>query len=392
MPTFLVIGAANFYGRALLQQLWRERPADGSWEIRGVDKVLPQLAAFPADVLAQYATIDYRMGNLRCAAFLAQAFARDDGRAWDFVFHFGGELKFGQAAHVYDHDVRQLAARVAQLSRRHGARVLVQLSTALVLAAGGGLRGEDAAADAHASALAQSHADAEASARAAGVPAVVLRPALCYGPGDRQNAAPMLIMAQLSRCGAGGCEGSGSGGVGGARAMPVLWDPGLRISTVHVADVAAAALAAARWQQARAGAGAAVFHVADPGDTTNARLARAVGALFGVEPSFPSGAANFIAKRLAPAELAEEVNQSLLGPWMRLLAAHGLSNSPLSPYMDPEHPYCRLESHPRGVDGSRITRTPGLAFSYRYPALSPEALRQVVEEFQAVGLWPAIPI
>ncbi|KAJ2689679.1 hypothetical protein IWW39_001271 [Coemansia spiralis] len=376
MPAFLIIGAANFYGRALVEQLCAERPDDGSWEIRGVDKVLPQLASFPGDVLALYATIDYRMGNLRCAAFLAQAFARDDGRAWDFVFNFGGEQKFGQAAHAYDQDVRQLAARVAELSR--GARVLVHLSTALVFgAAANAACAEDAAADALGP-LARSHADAEASARAAGVPAVVLRPALCYGPGDRQNAAPMLIMGQLSRA--------------GGSAMPVLWDRGLRISTVHVADVARAALAAGRWQQARGGAGAAVFNVADGGDTTNGQLAQAVGALFGVEPSFQNVAVNFMAKRLGSAELAEEVNQSLLGPWMDLLAAHGVANSPLSPYMDPEHPYCRLDAQPRGVDGSLITRTPGLCFAYQHPRVSPEALRPVVEEFQRVGLWPAIPI
>ncbi|KAJ2446621.1 hypothetical protein GGF42_005645 [Coemansia sp. RSA 2424] len=389
MPSILVFGAANFYGRALTQLLCRERQqqqqAQDAWEIRGVDKALPALAAFPADVLALYATIDYRMGNLRCGAFLEQAFRRDDGRRWDYVFNFACELKFGQADHVYDQDVRQLAARIAQLAGAARAGVLVHLSTALVL---GGNSNAQCAEDApglapgEGSVLAQCHADAEASARAAGVPAVVLRPALCYGPGDRQNAVPMLIMAQLSRAG------------GDAR-MPVLWDKDVRISTVHVADVAAAALAAARWRvsaDVSLDPAAATFNLADPGDTTNARLAQAVGALFGVEPSFQNAAVSFLVKRLKTAELAEEVNQSLLGPWMDLLAAHGVANSPLSPYLDHEHPYCRLDAQPRGVDGARIARTPGLAFAYQHPRLDAAALREVVEEFQAVGLWPAIPL
>ncbi|KAJ2329590.1 hypothetical protein GGI00_003905, partial [Coemansia sp. RSA 2681] len=56
MPSILVFGAANFYGRALTQLLCREREQqqqkqapDDAWEIRGVDKALPALAAFPAD-------------------------------------------------------------------------------------------------------------------------------------------------------------------------------------------------------------------------------------------------------------------------------------------------------------------------------------------------------
>ncbi|KAJ2894823.1 hypothetical protein GGI21_005235, partial [Coemansia aciculifera] len=96
MPSFLVFGAANFYGRALIQHLCHERlkQTDGTiWEIRGVDKVLPQLASFPDNVLGLYSTIDYRMGNLRCREFLSQAFEKN--RRWDYVFNFAAEHKFG---------------------------------------------------------------------------------------------------------------------------------------------------------------------------------------------------------------------------------------------------------------------------------------------------------
>ncbi|KAJ1923447.1 hypothetical protein GGI13_000740 [Coemansia sp. RSA 455] len=380
MPTCLVFGSANFYGRALTQLLCRERQqSTDTWEIRGVDKILPQLASFPADVLALYSTIDYRMGNLRCRGFLEQAFQRDDGKPWDFVFNFAAEHKFGQSDQVYDQDVRQLSANIAALASQHSVGVLVQLSTALIFAATSNSQcAEDSVVDGvQTTVMAKCHVDAEASARQAGVPVVILRPALCYGPGDRQNAVPMLIMAQLSK-------------QEGDNRMPVLWDKDLRISTVHVSDVAAAALASARWHYNKSAT--VVFNLADSGDTTNARLAQAVGGLFGVEPSFQNVAVNFIVKRLKTAELAEEVNQSLLGPWMDLLAANGVSNSPLSPYLDQEHPYCRLDSQPRGVDGSRIANTSGLKFEYQYPRLSPAALREMVEEFQAVGLWPAIPI
>ncbi|KAJ2811071.1 hypothetical protein FBU31_007851, partial [Coemansia sp. 'formosensis'] len=173
MPTCLVFGCANFYGRALTQLLCNERQGGLGWEIRGVDKVLPQLASFPAPVLGLYSTIDYRMGNLRCADFLAQAFVRDDGKGWDYVFNFAAELKFGQSDHVYDQDVRQVSANIAQLASKHAVGVLVQLSTALVFSSSSNTAATEESAVGGATVLARCHADAEASALQAGVAAVV---------------------------------------------------------------------------------------------------------------------------------------------------------------------------------------------------------------------------
>ncbi|KAJ1829986.1 hypothetical protein IWW55_000255 [Coemansia sp. RSA 2706] len=381
MPSVLVVGAANFYGRAVIEQLCgsRDRAAGEAWEIRGADKVLPQLAGFPAETLALYETIDYRMGNLRSRAFLAQAFARDAGR-WDVVVNVACEYKFGQAAAAYAQDVSRLAADVAELAAEHGAGALVHLSTAHVYRAGSAANaphGEDDPVE-PSNELAACHMRAEAAVRAvAALPAlVVLRPALSYGPGDRQNVVPMLISAQLSRV--------------QAQPMPVLWERDLRVSTVHVADVARACIHAGRWAGSQPAGSVRVFNLADPGDTTNARLAQAVAELFAVKPGFQNAAVNFIAKRLKTAELTEEVNESLLGPWMQLLREHGAANSPLSPYLDQEHPYCRLELCPLAVDGSAICRA--LDFAYAHPQVCPDALRPMVVEFQQLGLWPNIPL
>ncbi|KAJ2759807.1 hypothetical protein H4S06_002047 [Coemansia sp. BCRC 34490] len=402
MPTFLVFGCANFYGRALIQHLCdrRDEAPDGAgWTIRGVDKVLPRLASFPEATLKLYDSFDFRMGNLRSAEFLEQAFAPENSSSgtWDYVFDFAPECKFGQADQVYKQDVFQTAVRIAQLALRQKAKALVRLSTAHIFSSESvssssssssantdvnRRHAEDDALEAP-NALVRWHVRAEEELRAiaaAGLATVILRPALCYGPGDRQNVVPMLISAQLSRA--------------AGEKMPVLWDKTLRVNTVHVADVARAAVATALWWS---GAHTpqipvAVFNLADPGDTTNAKLAAAVGRLFDVEPSFHNSAFNFIAKKLKTAELAEEVNESLLGPWMDLLARHGAENSPLSPYLDQEHPYCRLEHWPLGVDGSKIATTPGLDFSYSYASVSAEALRPIVEEFQLLGLWPNIPL
>ncbi|KAJ2830612.1 hypothetical protein IWW50_000151 [Coemansia erecta] len=379
MPSVLVLGSANFYGRAVIEQLCSE--PSSTWTIRGVDKVLPQLASFPAKTLALYDTFEYRMGNLRSADFLEQAFARADGQVWDYVINLGAEYKFGQTAGVYEHDVCQFSVQVARLAAKHKARALVHVSTAHVFRVGSPANARHSEGDEleAPNELAGSHVRAE---REMGMveglpPFVVLRPALCYGCGDRQNVVPMLISAQIARATDG--------------PMPVLWDKDLRVSTVHVGDVARACIQAAQWAAEQQPVGSvAVFNLADPGDTTNAKLAHAVAQLFGVKPSFQNSAFNFIAKRLKTSELTEEVNESLLGPWMALLEQHGVGNSPLSPYLDQEHPYCRLEHCPLAIDGSRIAST--LGFAYAYPNMSPETLKPMIDEFQKLGLWPNIPL
>ncbi|KAJ2497235.1 hypothetical protein GGH96_005259 [Coemansia sp. RSA 1972] len=375
MPSVLVVGSANFYGRAVVQELCAQRDLGDTWTIRGVDKVLPELALFPPNVQKLYGEFDYRMGNLRSAEFLEQAFA---GTQWDYVINIA-EYKFGQTACVYEQDVRNVSMEVAQLAGKYKARALVHVSTAHVFkpkSSPNTPHTEDDVLEAT-NELAACHVRTEQDLQACEgrPPLVILRPALCYGPGDRQNVVPMLISAQISRA--------------TNQPMPILWDKDLRVSTVHVSDVARACVQSAKWIATQA-TKLAVFNLADPGDTTNAKLANAVAQLFDVKPSFQNSAFNFIAKRLKTSELTEEVNESLLGPWMELLAQHGISNSPLSPYIDAEHPYCRLEHCPLAINGSRITNTQGVDFKYQHGSVSPDTLRPMIDEFQQLGLWPAI--
>ncbi|KAJ1939104.1 hypothetical protein FBU59_004232 [Linderina macrospora] len=378
MPSFLICGCANFYGRALVKLLCRERDqaADpSSWEIRGIDKVLPALASFPPDVLELYSKIDYRMGNQQSDEFLDKAFARDDGTTWDYVFNFAAEYKFGQSKQVYEQFVHQVSVKIATHAAKAKVGSFVHLSSAHIFKASGNTKHKEDSALEPPNILAESYIQAENDLKKIpGLPLAILRPALCYGPGDRQNVVPMLIMAQISKV-----EGE---------KMDVLWDKALRVNTVHVDDVAMAALKVAQWHKGKADT--IVFNLSDPGDTTNSQLAKCVGKLFDIELSFQNAAINFIVKRLRTAELTEEVNQSFLGPWMELLAKNNIANSQLSPYLDQEHPYCTLEKYPLGVDGSLITSIPEIGFKYSYETVTPEAIRPTVDEFKSIGLWPKV--
>ncbi|PIA14627.1 NAD(P)-binding protein [Coemansia reversa NRRL 1564] len=390
MPSFLVFGCANFYGRAVIEQLCAERDkaieanveAKDSWVIRGVDKILPQLAYFPTATLKLYESFDYRIGNLRSYDFIKRAFEKPtDNISWDYVINLAAEHKFGQTIGVYEEDVHQVSVNIAKLAVENKAGSLVQLSTAHLYGVSGDgnstdnkRHNEEAPVEAL-NELAGSHLRAEKDIENIFDEGLaILRPALCYGPGDRQNVVPLLIAAQLSR--------------ESGEPMPVLWDKDLRVNTVHVSDVARAIILVAR--HCKKYKKKLILNLSDPGDTTNAKLAKTVAKLFAVKPSFHNFAFNYIAKRLKTEELTEEVNESLLGPWMELLANNNVANSPLSPYLDQEHPYCRLEYNPLGVDGSKIEKV--LGFKYEYSEISQDALRQMIEEFQQLGLWPKINI
>ena len=66
----------------------------------------------------------------------------------------------------------------------------------------------------------------------------------------------------------------------------------------------------------------------------------------------------------------EESNEKHLAPWSDACAADGISNTPLSPYLDQELLY---NKHLR-VDGSRIEAT---GFGYLQPQPTLQLLREV---------------
>lgn len=70
------------------------------------------------------------------------------------------------------------------------------------------------------------------------------------------------------------------------------------------------------------------------------------------------------------ASATEESNEKHLAPWSEACSRDGVTNTPLSPYIDQELLYHK-HLH---VDGSRIE---GTGFTYDVPQVSMELLREV---------------
>ena len=127
----------------------------------------------------------------------------------------------------------------------------------------------------------------------------------------------------------------------------------------------------------------AVFNLADKGSTDQARLGAALSTAIGVEVGFISWAKSLAIRVAGLDRVAGAANENHLGSWMRLLKAHKIEATPLTPYL---HPVLLSDNH-LCVNGGAIE---AIGFKYSVPELTPAALREAVELAVAQGIFPPV--
>jgi len=78
----------------------------------------------------------------------------------------------------------------------------------------------------------------------------------------------------------------------------------------------------------------------------------------------------------------EDVNDKHMRPWAALLRKNRIKSTPLSPYLDKE----LLSNNALSVDGTKITQETG--FQYEVPQITDEKLKEMIDDFIGLGLWP----
>ena len=147
------------------------------------------------------------------------------------------------------------------------------------------------------------------------------------------------------------------------------------MNTVHVIDVCRAL-----WHLQKAGQSGEVYNLADKGDTTQGIIAQLVSDLFQIEHGYFGTILSNVAK-LHMTSATEESNEKHLAPWSEACTRDGVTNTPLSPYIDQELLYNK-HLH---VDGRRIE---GTGFTYEVPQVSRELLWEVVDDYVTCTLFP----
>lgn len=328
--------------------------------IRVADKVLPQ-TAFLGDAHAKAMEapgVEYKQANLNSAASIAKIFTVDGG--FQYVFNLACETKYGQTPEVYKEKVLDVATKCLAEAKKSGVKRWIEMSTAQVYAAG--KKPSDEKADTKPwTRLAEFKLQAEDAVKKSGLNHVILRPVTVHGPGDNAGLAPRIIVGAVYKH--------------LAETQKNLWDGELRMHTVHVADVCKAMYHAA----AKLPNGS-IWNLADKNDTTQGVINKHLERIFGIETSFAGKLLSGLAKT-ALKGITEDANDKHLKPWSDLCKAAGITNTPLTPYIDQE----LLYNNSLSVDGSAIEAT---GFKYDHPKLTDDDFRAIINYYVAQKLFP----
>ncbi|KAI9094380.1 hypothetical protein DFS34DRAFT_643409 [Phlyctochytrium arcticum] len=370
-PSVLVLGGVGFIGRNLVAYLLDNNLVE---TVRVADKALPATAYLSEQHKKTFddKRVEFRQANLTNAASTEKVFTRDDGKEFDYVINLAAETKYGQSDEVYDERTYQLSVAVAKEAAKRKIPLFLEVSTAQVYESDKKPSREDSKIKPW-TAVAKSKFKAEEELKKIpGLNLIILRPALVYGPGDVYGITPRLIMGAVYRQ--------------LSEKMELLWTKDLKMNTVHVHDVARAiwhitALKAEGGGRNGPITKTEVYNLADKNDTDQGKINQHIQGLFGIDTGFQGTMISQFAK-LNLASVTEDVNDKHLQPWSELCKAAGVTNTPLTPYLDQE----LLKDNALSVDGSKIENE--LGFSYTIPNVTEKGLRDVVEEFVASGMWP----
>jgi len=131
--------------------------------------------------------------------------------------------------------------------------------------------------------------------------------------------------------------------------MQVPFNAKVKLSTVHVRDVAAACIAACLYGQNKE-----IYNVADPGRITLGEINQLLEAVFNIKVEFVSGALN-LALKAATNLAAETINDRHMKPWSDYCLQQKIDGPILSPFLSPE----TLSDSDLEIDGAKITKLNG---------------------------------
>ncbi|KNC98418.1 NAD-dependent epimerase/dehydratase [Spizellomyces punctatus DAOM BR117] len=370
-PVILVLGGVGFIGRNFIAYIIDNNLVD---HVRVADKALPATAYLSDKHKKVFddKRVEFKQANLTNTAAVEKIFTRDDGKEFDYVFNLAAETKYGQSDEVYDERTFQLSVAVAKEAAKRKVKVFVEVSTAQVYESDKKPSAEEGKLKPW-TAIAKSKLKAEEELKKiSGLNLVILRPAIVYGWGDVYGITPRLIMGAVYRQ--------------LNEKMELLWTKDLKMNTVHVDDVARALWHVAATKEEKGGrtrpvTAAEIYNLADKTDTDQGKVNQHIQAIFGIDTGFQGTMISQFAK-LNLESVTEDVNDKHLQPWSELCKAAGVTNTPLTPYLDKE----LLKDNALSVDGSKIEKE--LGFTYTVPQLTEQELRKVVEEFVASNMWP----
>lgn len=355
----LVLGGCGFIGRNLVAHLIEH---DLVSKVRVADKVPPQTAWLNPHhkKIFEDERVEFRQANLLNETHVERAFASEDG-PFDYVINCGTLMRYGQAEEVYKEGIFQVNVNCARKAGELKVKKYIEISTGQVYASD--KKASDEGSKTSPWTLIAKHKlkVEEELKKIEGLNYIIIRPAITYGMGDMDGLTPRLIVGAVYKQ------------LG--ETMKLLWSKDLKMSTVHVLDVARAI-----WFLCENGNVAEVYNLADKNESTQGSISDLVCQIFKIKYDFFGSVISNMA-RLNMSGTVEDSNEKHLAPWSEACARDKVDNTPLSPYLDQE----LLYNNNLHVDGSKIE---GLGFKYEHPNVKIEYLRAVVSDYVELGVFP----
>jgi len=357
VPNVLVLGATGFIGRNFVSYLLKNKLAN----VTGVDKQLPNCAYLSPEEEQLFEQANFTQKNLVNPAAIATLW--DDGKHYDYVINLAAETKYGHNDEVYKERVYHLSLACAKEAAKHNVKRFIEVSTAQVYEPTTKPKTESGKVEPWTN-IAKFKLQVEEELKTiSGLNYVIVRPAVVYGPGDRTGIAPRIICGAIYKH--------------LNKNMKLLWNGDLRVNTVHVHDVVRAL-----FHLCTHGDSGAVYNLADKGDTDQGKINKALESLFGIKTKFAGKMLSSAAQKLGMDSVTSTVNDKHVAPWSKMTKEKGIEITPLSPYLDKE----LLGNTSLCVDGSAIEAT---GFQYEVPTMTTEKLKEWVEYYVALKLFPA---
>jgi nucleoside-diphosphate-sugar epimerase len=335
-------------------------------QIRSVDKVLTSTANLGAghSEAFQNPNVEAMQANLTSEAGIKKAFTPQDGdEKFDIVFNLAAETKYGQTEEVYQEKVLGLSKRAGETAAEFGVSKFIEVSTAQVYSEGKKPSDEKGKLSPW-TLLAKYKLQAEEELKnISGLPLIIVRPAVVYGPGDVSGVSPRVITAAVYKH--------------LNEKMKFLWSGDMKINTVHVRDCCAAL-----WTISQKADVGTVWNLADKNQTSQEKINKLLEPIFGIKTGF-FGALISNAAKLKLKAVTEEINDKHLKPWSDLCKQEGIINTPLTPYIDQE----LLYNNSLSVNGSAVE---SLGFTYKYPNVTEELIREQIKYYVDQNLFPTV--
>ncbi|KAE9049142.1 hypothetical protein PR002_g36 [Phytophthora rubi] len=361
-PRVLVLGGAGMIGRNFVKYLIDR---DLVAAVRVADKTMPEISYFCAPHKQAFADerVKFVQADLTRDAHVDRAFNAEFG-PYDYVFNLAGETKCGLSETVYASKCRDLSVKCAKKAQEVGVKRYIEVSTAFVYKSQVKQPAKENAELQPWTLQAKYKLEAEEQIRSlADLKVVFLRLATVYGSADSMGLMPRIVCAASY--------------VKLEEKMKLLWDAEMRVDTVHVFDVCQAL-----WHVTTAGSDGEIYNLVDKNDTNQAKINAVLEEIFHIKTGFIGKLVSNLA-RVRLADVVDDANEKHMQPWADLCTEHGITNTPLTPYIDKE----LLQHNHLFADGSKIEST---GFRYEHPTLETKEVRSVLEEMVQQKIFPPI--